>query len=104
VQRGQERHAADHAGICPLIKGSRWTRAGHCYRYHLDIETDDLDAETDRLVGLGAAEVNRWLDCRILRAPGGHLLCVIPRHSDDFAQHARTFYARNELVLRIAAP
>lgn len=31
-----------------------------------------------------------WLDCRILRAPGGHLLCVIPQHSDPevFARHA----------------
>ncbi|HEX8495935.1 MAG TPA: VOC family protein [Actinomycetales bacterium] len=51
-------------------------------RLHLDLETDDLDAETARLVGLGAVEVDRWLDCRILRAPGGHVLCVIPRHSD----------------------
>jgi hypothetical protein len=51
-------------------------------RYHLDIETDDLDAETARLVALGAVEVGRWLECRTLRAPGGHLLCVIPRHSD----------------------
>lgn len=52
-------------------------------RYHLDIETDDVDAETARLLDLGAVEVSRWLDCRTLRAPGGHLLCVIPRHSDD---------------------
>ncbi|SNY49577.1 VOC family protein [Paractinoplanes atraurantiacus] len=51
-------------------------------RYHFDIETDDVEAETARLVGLGAVEVNRWLDCVILRAPGGHLLCVIPPHSD----------------------
>jgi hypothetical protein len=51
-------------------------------RYHLDFETDDLDAETDRLIALGAIEVGRWLDCRTLRAPGGHLLCVIPVHSD----------------------
>jgi hypothetical protein len=51
-------------------------------RYHVDIETDDVDAETARLVGLGAVEVSRWLECRTLRAPGGHLLCVIPRHSD----------------------
>ena len=51
-------------------------------RYHLDIETDDVEAETLRLTGLGAAEVGRWLDCRTLRAPGGHLVCVIPRHSD----------------------
>jgi hypothetical protein len=62
-------------------------------RYHLDIETDDLDAETARLIGLGAVEINRWLDCRILRAPGGHLLCVIPQHSDDetFAKYAKTW-------------
>ena len=50
-------------------------------RYHIDIETDDLDAETARLIGLGAVEIGRWLECRTLRAPGGHLLCVIPVHS-----------------------
>lgn len=62
-------------------------------RHHLDIETDDLDAETARLVALGAVEVSRWLDCRVLRAPGGHLLCVIPQHSDDetFTRLARTW-------------
>ncbi|MGX6603417.1 VOC family protein [Micromonosporaceae bacterium Da 78-11] len=37
-------------------------------RYHLDIETDDVDAETARLLGLGAVEVGRWLGCRTLRA------------------------------------
>jgi len=64
-------------------------------RYHIDIETDDVDAETARLIGLGAVEINRWLDCHILRAPGGHLLCVIPQHSDPalFDREARTFGA-----------
>jgi hypothetical protein len=51
-------------------------------RYHVDIETDDVAAETARLVALGAVELRQWLECHILRAPGGHLLCVIPRHSD----------------------
>lgn len=51
-------------------------------RYHVDIETDDVDAETERLVALGAVEIGRWLECRTLRAPGGHLVCVIPCHSD----------------------
>ncbi len=55
---------------------------GDAPRFHLDFETDDLDAETARLIALGAVEVGRWLDCRTLRAPGGHLLCVIPVHSD----------------------
>ncbi|GAA1677132.1 VOC family protein [Glycomyces endophyticus] len=59
-------------------------------RLHLDMETDDLDAETARLVALGAVELSRWLDCRTLRAPGGHLVCVIPVHSDpaEFAAAA----------------
>jgi hypothetical protein len=62
-------------------------------RYHVDIETDDVDAEVDRLVTLGAAHHSSWQGCRTLRAPGGHLLCVIPLHSDpdDFARKARTW-------------
>lgn len=62
-------------------------------RYHLDFETDDLDAETARLTALGGVEVGRWLDCRTLRVPGGHLVCVIPVHSDpeEFAAHARVW-------------
>ena len=66
-------------------------------RYHIDIETDDVEAETRRLIWLGvfvekvdqdsypqlgAVEIGRWLECRTLRAPGGHILCVIPCHSD----------------------
>ena len=62
-------------------------------RYHVDIETDDVDAETARLLTIGAVEIDRWLDCHILRAPGGHLLCVVPIHTDPefFAAHARTW-------------
>ncbi|MFE3830954.1 VOC family protein [Streptomyces sp. NPDC059092] len=62
-------------------------------RYHLDIETDDIEAETARLLALGATEESAWLECRTLRAPGGHLVCVIPVHSeaDFFAAHARTW-------------
>jgi Glyoxalase-like domain len=53
-------------------------------RYHVDFETDDVAAETARLIALGAEQVDQWLECRILRIPGGQLACVIPRHSDDF--------------------
>ena len=62
-------------------------------RYHVDIETDDVDAEVARLLVLGATEVSRSLDCHVLRAPGGHLLCVIPVHSDPafFAERSRAW-------------
>jgi hypothetical protein len=62
-------------------------------RFHLDIETDDVEAETARLLDLGATQVARWLECRVLRAPGGHLLCVLPVESDPdvFKSQARTW-------------
>jgi hypothetical protein len=62
-------------------------------RYHLDIETDDVPAEVERLTGLGAVEIADWQGCHTLRAPGGHLLCVIPVHSDpdEFAAKATTW-------------
>ncbi|KOU55104.1 hypothetical protein ADK57_45745 [Streptomyces sp. MMG1533] len=60
-------------------------------RFHVDIETDDVEAETARLLDLGATQVSQWLECRVLRAPGGHLVCVVPVHSDPdvFANEAR---------------
>ena len=62
-------------------------------RYHVDIETDDVAAEVQRLTELGAVEVSHWQGCRTLEAPGGHLLCVIPLHSDPatFARLATTW-------------
>ncbi|GID09831.1 VOC family protein [Actinocatenispora rupis] len=62
-------------------------------RYHLDIETDDVGAETARLVALGATEIARWQECRVLRAPGGHLLCVLPVETppDEFAAAANVW-------------
>ncbi|HEV2784121.1 MAG TPA: VOC family protein [Actinophytocola sp.] len=62
-------------------------------RYHIDIETDDLAAEVARLTALGAEPVSRWQDAHTLRTPGGHLLCVVPIHSDPetFARSARTW-------------
>jgi hypothetical protein len=58
-------------------------------RYHLDIETDDVEAETARLLALGAVQIAQWLECHVLRAPGGHLVCVIPVHSDQAEFRAR---------------
>ena len=58
-------------------------------RFHLDIETDNVGAETARLLALGAVQVSQWLECHVLRAPGGHLLCVIPVHSDPGAFKAQ---------------
>jgi Glyoxalase-like domain len=51
-------------------------------RYHLDIETDDVDAELARLLALGAVVETPHDGWSVLRAPGGHLVCVVPVQSD----------------------
>jgi hypothetical protein len=61
-------------------------------RFHVDIETDDIEAETDRLLALGATVVDRPDGWMVLRAPSGHLLCVVPVQSSPtyFGEHATT--------------
>jgi hypothetical protein len=52
-------------------------------RYHLDIETDDVQAELARLLSLGAVVEVEHDGFTTLRAPGGHLVCVVPVQSDQ---------------------
>jgi len=52
-------------------------RVEHEPRIHLDIETDDIDAEVARLEALGAkriAFVKRWW---VMQAPTGQRFCVV---------------------------
>ena len=55
----------------------------HASRVHLDIESDDVDAEAARLEALGAkkiAFVKRWW---IMEAPTGHRFCVVKMHHPE---------------------
>lgn len=55
----------------------------HPSRVHLDIETDDIEAEVTRLEALGAHRVtfvrSRWW---VMEAPTGHRFCVVPMKED----------------------
>lgn len=56
----------------------------HPSRVHLDIETDDIEAEVRRLEALGAhraAQVKSWW---VMEAPTGQRFCVVRRFSPDF--------------------
>ena len=63
-------------------------------RFHVDMETDDVEAETARLIALGATEEARHDGWVVLRAPGGHLLCVVPIQGSQevFDNQARTWF------------
>src|SRR5436190_8890670 len=59
----------------------------HPSRVHLDIESDDLDAEVARLEALGARRigfVKRWW---VMEAPTGHRFCVVRRQRGEFGPH-----------------
>jgi hypothetical protein len=51
-------------------------------RLHLDIHTDDLDAEVGRLEQLGATRVRQVEAWWIMRDPAGLLFCVVPDGPD----------------------
>lgn len=57
---------------------------------HLDIETDDVDAEVARLVALGATEKFRHRSWVVMNDPAGIAFCVTPPDSDEFDTRART--------------
>src|SRR5215211_4560447 len=63
-------------------------KVDHPSRVHLDIETDDVDAEVGRLERLGAKRVAKVQTWWVMEAPTGQHFCVIRVASKDFAQRA----------------
>jgi len=51
---------------------------------HLDIETDDVEAEVARLEALGARVKARIRRHVVMEAPSGHAFCVVPARRGDF--------------------
>ena len=58
-------------------------------RFHLDIETDDVEAEVVRLIGLGAVRVSDGRTWAVMRDPSGLLFDVVPFESPWFAERSR---------------
>jgi predicted enzyme related to lactoylglutathione lyase len=63
----------------------------HAPRIHLDIETDDREAEAERLVALGATVVDRIKSWIVMEAPTGHRFCLVGPQGDDFPGDAATW-------------
>lgn len=70
-------------------------KVSHPSRVHLDIETDDIDAEVARLQLLGAKKVEKVRYFWVLEAPSGHRFCVVPPQRLDFAENANVWKEEN---------
>ncbi|MCW2306056.1 VOC family protein [Rhodobium gokarnense] len=63
----------------------------HEPRVHLDIETDDKEAERARLAALGAREVRRLKSWIVMEAPTGHRFCIVDPQRREFDDNAATW-------------
>ncbi len=60
----------------------------HESRVHLDIETDDIEAEAARLERLGAKRIKAVRDWVVMEAPTGQRFCLVPAFREDFLKDA----------------
>jgi len=63
----------------------------HPSRVHLDIETDDVEAEVRRLEALGARRVQQVHTWWVMEAPTGQRFCVVRAQSPGFAERANAW-------------
>lgn len=63
----------------------------HDSRVHLDIETDDIDAEAKRLEALGAKPVRRIHGWLVMEAPTGQRFCLVRPQRADFEENANVW-------------
>ncbi|MGH8496100.1 MAG: VOC family protein [Gammaproteobacteria bacterium] len=66
-------------------------RVDHPSRVHIDIETDDIEAEVRRLESLGAKRVEKERRWWILEAPTGQRFCVVRPQKEDFADNSNVW-------------
>jgi predicted enzyme related to lactoylglutathione lyase len=63
----------------------------HPSRLHLDIESDDIEAEVRRLEALGAKRVQQFPRWWVLEAPTGHRFCVVRPQNAAFEREANVW-------------
>ncbi|MDB5848485.1 MAG: hypothetical protein JWP29_2237 [Rhodoferax sp.] len=63
----------------------------HPSRVHLDIETDDVEAEVERLELLGARRVQQVKTWWVMEAPTGQRFCVVRVQNSNFDAVAKVW-------------
>ena len=66
-------------------------RVEHDSRVHIDIETDDIEAEVRRLEALGAKRVGTVKTWCVMQAPTGQRFCVVRPQRTDFKERANVW-------------
>ena len=66
-------------------------RVDHPSRVHLDIETDDVEAEVARLEALGARRVEQVKSWWVMEAPTGQRFCVVRPQRGELSADATTW-------------
>ncbi len=63
-------------------------QVNHQSRVHIDIESDDIEAEATRLEALGATRVGKIQTWLVMEAPTGQRFCIVRAVSKRFAEIA----------------
>jgi predicted enzyme related to lactoylglutathione lyase len=66
-------------------------RVEHPSRIHIDIETDDIEAEVKRLQDLGATVVEKMERWTVMEAPSKHRFCIIHWRRAGFDEQANVW-------------
>lgn len=66
-------------------------KVDHPSRVHLDIETDDVEAEVRRLEALGAKRVRAVRTFWVMEAPTGQRFCVVRAQRANFERDANVW-------------
>ena len=66
-------------------------KVDHPSRVHLDIETDDVEAEVRRLERLGAKRLRAVRSFWVMEAPTGQRFCVVRAQRANFARDANVW-------------
>ena len=66
-------------------------KVDHPSRVHVDIETDDIEAEVCRLEELGAKRLEWVKSWWVMEAPTGQRFCVIEPQRSEFANEANVW-------------
>jgi hypothetical protein len=68
----------------------------HESRVHLDIETNDVEAEASRLERLGAKRVAKVKTWWVMEAPTGQRFCVVRPQRPDFEENANVWHSESD--------